>query len=249
MAAVRRYLSSIRTDLLAACLEFVGTILFLVLGMGGIQAAAFSTHMEAASVEQLLYISVSMGFALLASAWLFFRITGGVFNPQVSLALLLSGCISPIRFALFLIAQLGGSIVASYLLRVLTPGPLFVNVGLGPNVTKAQGVFVEAIATSALVFSVQMLAAEKHRSTAIAPIGIGLTLLATHMFAVVYTGAALNSARAFGPAVVSGFAGDHWVYWVGPTIGCLMSTTLYSTLKQCVTSSPTNDSDIIAMQS
>ncbi|CCO35011.1 Aquaporin AltName: Full=BfWC1 [Rhizoctonia solani AG-1 IB] len=73
-----------------------------------------------------------------------------------------------------------------------------------------------------------MLAAEKHKSTPFAPIGIGLTLFACHLWGVVYTGAAMNTARAFGPAVVSGFDIQ---YWVGPLIGSLMATLLYSFLK------------------
>src|ERR1700753_606106 len=82
-----------------------------------------------------------MGFALLTAAWLFFRylpslrshfntqptnrtnrVTGGVFNPQVSLALLLVGAISPIRFILYVVAQIVGAIVAAGFLRALLPG-------------------------------------------------------------------------------------------------------------------------------
>ncbi|KAI9629169.1 hypothetical protein KEM48_011015 [Puccinia striiformis f. sp. tritici PST-130] len=89
---------------------------------------------------------------------------------------------------------------------------------LGAGATKAQGVFIEAFVTCALVLCVLFLAVEKHKSTFLAPVGIGLTLLAGHLFAVVFTGASMNTARAFGPAVFTGFDGDHWIYWVGPTI-------------------------------
>ncbi|KZT36346.1 aquaporin-like protein [Sistotremastrum suecicum HHB10207 ss-3] len=241
--------AQLKIDATAAAMELVGTVLFLLLGLGGIQAAAYSNTLTAkasqngslsgpqainsvAGIDQLLYISCSMGFALLTSAWLFFRVTGGVFNPQVALALLLTGCISPIRFSFYIVAQIVGSIIASALLKAILPGPLFVNVALGPNVSAVQGLFIEAIGTAALVFAVLMLAAEKHKSTAIAPIGIGLTLFACHLFAVLFTGAALNSARALGPAVFSGFPTIHWIYWVGPTLGSLFSTALYSALKQ-----------------
>lgn len=61
-----------------------------------------------------------MGFSLLVSAWLFFRITGGLFNPNVSLALLLVGVIKPVRFVLYCIAQLLGAIAGSALLLALT---------------------------------------------------------------------------------------------------------------------------------
>jgi aquaporin related protein len=93
----------------------------------------------------------------------------------------------------------------------------------------------------ALCLAVLMLGAEKHRSTPFAPIGVGLTLFACHLFALGYTGAAMNTARAFGPAVVSGFSssvfsgkdvGKHWVYWVGPTIGAIAASGVYVLLKR-----------------
>ncbi|KAG9051226.1 hypothetical protein FS837_010513 [Tulasnella sp. UAMH 9824] len=76
-----------------------------------------------------------------------------------------------------------------------------------------------------------MLAAEKHRSTPFAPVGIGLTLFACELFALIYTGGSLNTARSFGPAVVSGFDASHWVYWLGPFLGSLLAVALYSILK------------------
>ncbi|EJU04263.1 aquaporin-like protein [Dacryopinax primogenitus] len=241
----RSLFSDLRNDLTAAALEFVGTVVFLMIGLGGIQAAATSSALLAAasntggaqsvnvvaSIEQLLYISVSMGLALLVAVWLFYRVTGGVFNPAVATALFLIGAIGPVRFILFCLAQIVGAIVASAILLGLLPGPLVVTPSLGPGVNLAQGVFIEMFLTSFLVFAVLMLAAEKHRSTAFAPIGIGLTLFACHLFGVLYTGAGMNAARAFGPAVVSGFNHEQWVYWVGPFLGSLLATGLYAFLK------------------
>ncbi|EJU04269.1 aquaporin-like protein [Dacryopinax primogenitus] len=228
----------LRNDLIAAFLEFIGTIVFLVIGMGGIQAASMSSVTGGAvpvnpvpSVEHLVYIAASMGLGLLVSAWLFFRVTGGVFNPAVSTALLLVGAIGPIRFILYCLAQILGAIAASAILLGLLPGQLNVTPSLGPNVNTAQGVFIEMFLTSFLVLAVLMLAVEKDRSTAFAPIGIGMTLFACHLFGVVYTGAGMNAARVFGPAVVSGFNSDHWVYWLGPFLGSLLATSLYAFLK------------------
>ncbi|KDQ16676.1 hypothetical protein BOTBODRAFT_237579 [Botryobasidium botryosum FD-172 SS1] len=172
-----------------------------------------------------------MGLSLLVSVWLFYRVTGGVFNPAVSTSLLLVGAIGPLRFVLYCIAQLVGAIVASALLLALLPGPLSVNTAPGPGVNKAQAVWIEAFITAALCLAVLMLAAEKHRSTAFAPIGIGLTLFACHLFAVIYTGAGMNTARSFGPAVVTEFHHSHWVYWLGPFIGSLIASGLYYILK------------------
>jgi aquaporin related protein len=122
------YFSTFGDDAQAAILEFIGTTFFLLLGLGGIQAATgeATSSSEGSTIEQVLYISTCMGLSLLVSAWLFFRVTGGLFNPNISLALLLVGVIKPVRFVLYCIAQMLGAIAASGLILALTPGPLSV---------------------------------------------------------------------------------------------------------------------------
>ncbi|KAG1857878.1 aquaporin-like protein [Suillus tomentosus] len=224
--------STFKLDCKAAALEFVGTTFFLLLGLGGIQAANGEAESSGTTIEHVMYIATSMGFSLLVSAWLFYRITGGLFNPNITLALFLVGVMNPVRFVLFCIAQLVGSIVASALLLALTPGPLAVNTFLQKGVNSAQGVFIEMFLTAALVLAVLMLAAEKSQVTPFAPVGIGLTLFVGQLWAVFYTGAAMNTARAFGPAVVTGFPyPSQWVYWVGPFLGSLLASAFYAMLK------------------
>ncbi|KAA1082603.1 Aquaporin 4 [Puccinia graminis f. sp. tritici] len=242
-----------KNDMVAAFGEFVGTFTFMLLGLGGIQAAGTSNSATlaraatqtasetskgasaintVATIEQLTYISVSMGLSLLFSAWIFYRATGAAFNPNVSFALVLVGVISPTRFFFYVISQFAGAITACGLLEILLPGPLAVTPALGADTNPAQGVFIECFITCALILSVLFLAVEKHRATFLAPLGIGITLFAGHLFAVVYTGAATNTARAFGPSVITGFGNDHWVYWVGPTLGSFLAVTIYTLMKR-----------------
>ena len=78
--------------------------------------------------------------------------------------------------------------------------------------------------TAELVFTVLMLAAEKSKDTFIAPIGIGLSLFVAEIAGVFYTGASLNPARSFGPCVAgASFQSYHWIYWIGPFLGALLS--------------------------
>jgi len=107
-----------------------------------------------------------------------------------------------------------------------------VNTTLGDNVSLARAVFFEMFLTSTLVLSVLMLAAEKHKGTYFAPIGIGLTLFAGHLWGGPYTGPSMNTARSFGPSVISGFESNHWVYWVGPFMGSILATVFYVILKR-----------------
>ncbi|KAI8980134.1 aquaporin-like protein [Trametes punicea] len=228
------FFASIKDDVCAALLEYVGTTFFLLLAFGGVQASqseAFSSS-QVSNIERDMYISLCFGFSLLSSVWLFYRVTGGLFNPDVSLALLITGVIGPLRFVLYCIAQLVGGITAAAIIYALTPGPLASNTYLGPGVNRAQGVFIEMFITSALVLAVLMLAAEKHNATPFAPVGIGLTLFVCHLWAVFYTGAGMNTARAFGPAVVTGFPyNEHWIYWLGPFLGSLLGSAFYTFLK------------------
>ncbi|KAA1082598.1 hypothetical protein PGT21_007949 [Puccinia graminis f. sp. tritici] len=174
--------ADIKKDLIAAVGEFLGTLTFLLIGLGGIQAAATSN---------------------------------AAFTKRSSSN----------------VNEAGSSTTAVPSIEALVPGPLTITPALGAGATKAQGVFIEALVTCALVLCVLFLAVEKHKSTFLAPVGIGLTLLAGHLFAVVFTGASMNTARAFGPAVFTGFESDHWVYWAGPTIGSIFAVIIYLTLK------------------
>ena len=119
--------SNLQEDIYAALLEFCGTTVFLTLAFGGVQssgAEASSASESPTSPQRIMYAATSFGLALLVSAWLFFRVTGGLFNPDVSLALLLAGVIGPVRFVLYCVAQLVGGIAAAALVLGLTPGPV-----------------------------------------------------------------------------------------------------------------------------
>lgn len=77
-----------------------------------------------------------------------------------------------------------------------------------------------------------MLAAEKSKDTFIAPIGIGLALFVSEIAGVYYTGGSLNPARSFGPCVAGrNFQHYHWIYWIGPILGALISGGYYHFVK------------------
>lgn len=120
-------------------------------------------------------------------------------------------------------AQMIGGIVAAAILAGLTPGKLSVSVALGQGTSRTQGMFIEMFTTAALVLSVLMLAAggfvywellmpEKHNLTPFAPLGFGLILFVGILFSCQFTGGAVNTARAFGPACFEGFPNYHWIY-------------------------------------
>jgi len=149
----------------------------------------------------------------------------------VTLGMLLIGALTPLRAALVFLAQMIAAITAAGVVQGLFQGPLNVNTALASGTTSAQGVFIEMFLTAELVFVIFMLAAERHKATFLAPIGIGLALFVSEMSGVYYTGGSLNPARSFGPAVVTGFQGSHWIYWVGPFLGTLLAFGFYRLMK------------------
>ena len=204
--------------------------------------------------SNLLFIAVAFGLSLIVNIWIFFRVSGGLFNPAITLALAIAQVIKPIRAISLAVSQILAGITAAALISVLTPGPLLVSTRLGGGTSISQGffhslqlksigLFLEMFLTAQLILMVFMLAVEKHKSTFLAPVGIGLTLFAAHLVGIYYTGAGLNPARSFGPdVVIRDFPGYHWIYCkmdmltklilgVGPFLGSLVSTGFYRLLK------------------
>lgn len=175
--------------------EFVGTFMFLFFAFAVTQVANASTAGETQSAgtngdgsltqtpntASLLYISLGFGFSLCAVAWVFFRITGGLFNPAVTFGMWLIGAMKWVRAILIFIAQLLGAITASAVVSALFPGAMSVSTTLGGGTSIAQGLFIEMFLTSLLIFTIFMLAAEKHKATFIAPVGIGLALFVAEL--------------------------------------------------------------------
>jgi glycerol uptake facilitator-like aquaporin len=115
----------------------------------------------------------------------------------------LIGALPWVRGGLLFITQILGGLAASALVSCMFPGELNVRTTLGGGTTVVQGLFIEMFLTAQLVFTIFMLAAEKHKGTFIAPVGIGLSLFIAELTGVFFTGGSLNPARSFGPAVVN----------------------------------------------
>jgi MIP family channel proteins len=199
-----------RNHFIAMCGEFVGTVLFLYFALSGAQVANSVNTSSGQSIaetgsnpQQLQYIALSFGFSLAVNAWVFFRISGGLFNPAVTFGMCLIGALPWVRGGLLFITQILGGLAASALVSCMFPGELNVRTTLGGGTTVVQGLFIEMFLTAQLVFTIFMLAAEKHKGTFIAPVGIGLSLFIAELTGVFFTGGSLNPARSFGPAVVN----------------------------------------------
>ncbi|KAK0634184.1 aquaporin [Immersiella caudata] len=232
---------TLRNNTVAALGEFVGTFLFLFFAFAGTQVAnttgVTNQHgadviMQGPNLIVLLFISLAFGVSLTANVWAFYRITGGLFNPSVTLALYLVGGLPLLRSSIVFVAQILGGMAAAGVVSVLFPGDMAVGTKLGGKTSVVQGLFIEMFLTAELVFVIIMLAAEKHKSTYLAPLGIGISFFLAQLVGVYFTGGSLNFARSFGPAVVNHeFPGYFWIYALGPMLGALVASGFYSLLK------------------
>ena len=245
--------------------EFAGTVLFLLIAFAGAQTASLNSppieDRVGAPVNAVttLYISLSFGFSLAVAAGVFFRISGGLFNPavsclpdsvhgttadvllhanltgeiiQITLALVLVRYIPPIRGAVLIFTQIVAGIAGAAIASAILPGPLSVGTNLAGGTSISRGLFLEMFLTTFLITTVFFLAVEKQRATFIAPVGFGLALFVAMLGGTYFTGASLNPARSFGPCVVmADFPGYHWIYWVGPGLGSFVSAGFYGLMK------------------
>ncbi|KAF7914082.1 uncharacterized protein EAF01_000488 [Botrytis porri] len=237
MAANKDVNGGLKNHFIAFLGEFVGTFLFLFFAYGGTQTANQTSQRNTAivaspDINQLMYIALIFGFSLTVNVWIFFRISGGLFNPAVTLALCLVGVVGPVRSIFIFIAQVLASITAAAAVRGLLPGDaVLFSCALASGTSIAQGLFLEMFFTIELVFTILMLAAEKTKVTFVAPVGIGLSLFVAELMGVAWTGGALNPARAFGAEVIGGFRGYHWIYWLGPFMGAVLAAGFYKVIK------------------
>jgi aquaporin related protein len=137
--------------------------------------------------------------------------------------------ITHMRGFLLVGAQVEGAIFASFSVSVLFPLDFNVRTTLSESTSVVRGPFIEAILTAEIVFTVFMLAKEKHKATYMAPVGIGLTLFVAELVVVFFTGRQLEPGKEFAtfcdywPFLIQ----DHWVYWVGPATGVVAAYVFY----------------------
>ncbi|EXJ82590.1 hypothetical protein A1O3_06403 [Capronia epimyces CBS 606.96] len=243
-----------RNNLTVFLAELAGTFMFLFFAFAIAQVAHTPPPDDPTAPPDILvifFIALGFGCSVAINVWLFYRVSGGMFNPAVTLTLCLVGAVPATRGCIVVVAQIIGGIAAAGAVSATLPGPMAVNVRLGGDCSITRGLFIEMFTTLQLVFSVVMLAAIKSKATFLAPLGIGIALFIGHLLSIYYTGAGINPARAFGPDVVThSFPGYHWIYWVGPLLGSLVAAAFFYILEalEWRTANPGQDYDDLEYQ-
>jgi aquaporin Z len=218
--------------------EAFGTFLFFFVGAGSIvlQEQVFPGADLAPGGSWLLNVALAHGLTLAVLVSALGAVSGGHFNPAVTLGVWIMGRITSMRAALYVVAQLVGGLAAGLALKVVFAEAWQAsNIGtpaLGAGITPAVGIGVEAILTALLVLAVIGTAVDP-RAPKIGGLAIGLAVAADILVGGPLTGAAMNPARWFGPAVAAGAYADWYVWWIGPAIGAAVAALVYrSTLAE-----------------
>ena len=214
--------------------EFIGTFALIFAGVGSICADQFLRSGGQAGLG-LLGIALAHGLAIAIMVTALGHISGGHFNPAITIGFWVTRKISTFETLAYGAAQLLGGTAAAYLLRLL-PFEVWSAVQLGTpdlarGISRSSGMIFEAVMTFFLVLVVFATAVDPAGAfNKVAGFAIGLTITMGALFGGPFTGAALNPARAFGPALASNHWENHGIYWIGPMAGGVAAGWLYNTL-------------------
>jgi MIP family channel proteins len=214
--------------------EFIGTFALVLFSAGAICAEQF-LHTTAQGGAGLLGEALAYGLTMSILVTALGHISGGHFNPAITIGFWVTRRFSTFDTLAYWIAQLAGAVAAAYLLRRL-PFDVWAAVQLGTpdlasGITRTNGMIFEGILTFFVVFVVFATAVDGGGAYGkIAGFATGLTVTVGVLFGGPFTGAALNPARAFGPALAANHWTNHGVYWIGPLAGGVAAGWLYDTL-------------------
>lgn len=209
--------------------EFVGAFALIFIGAGSIVAARAAGGGGGAG---LVTIALAHGLVIAVMVSAVGHISGGHFNPAVTIGAWVTQKISSVDATAYIVAQLAGGAAGAGLLRLSVGEELWRPVSLGTplvsGVSDGQAVLIEAILTFFLVWVIFATAIDPEGAFGkVAGLAIGFTIGLDIMMGGPFTGAAMNPARAFGPALVGGFWTGHWIYWVGPIAGGVVAASVY----------------------
>ena len=198
--------------------EFIGTFGLVFIGAGSIVVN------EASGALGLLGVALAHAMVLSVMVTALMRISGAHFNPAVTFGLWLANKIEAKDAGLYVLTQLVAAVVAALLVKTLLPSVAGESTGYGvpriaSNVDLIQAILLEAILTFFLVSAVFGTAVSPEAPSGIGGFGIGLVLLFDILVGGPLTGAAMNPARAFGPAAIANDWVGQGAFWIGPLLG------------------------------
>ncbi len=213
--------------------EFVGTFTLIFIGAGSIVAAGTAIPGAAEPGAGLITIALAHGLAIGTMVSAVGHISGGHFNPAVTVGAWVTRRIGHADAVAYIATQLIGGMAGAAVLRLVVPpdrwGPAALGATLvAPGLSDAQAIALEAVLTFFLVWVVFATALDPEGAFGkVAGLAIGFVIAMDIMMGGPFTGASMNPARSFGPAVTAGVYQGLWVYFIGPVIGGTLAALTY----------------------
>lgn len=206
--------------------ELVGTFFIVFVAAGAVVSDAATggavTHVG---------VAIATGLVVLAMIYSLGHLTGAHFNPAVSLAFAAGRHFPPRDLLPYWLAQFSGATIASLAVRLIWGDVAHLGANL-PAIGDGRALALEALLTFLLMFVITAVATDARAVGQGAALAIGFTVLFEVLFAGPASGASMNPARSFGPALVSGTWRHQWIYLAGPLIGAVAGTGVYEYLRR-----------------
>jgi MIP family channel proteins len=215
--------------------EFIGTFSFVFIGAG--TAAVVG---DGVGLPGIVAIAFAHGLTIMAFAFAYGSVSGGHFNPAVTVGVLAAGAMGVGEAIGYIVSQFIGGIVGALILSAVLGGAetglgtpaLAQNLALGATtltITPAPGFMIEAVLGFFLV-TVVLSTVVAGRASSVAPLAIGMTLTFNILMGGALSGAAFNPARALGPMVATGNFSNAWLYMTAPIVGAIVAVILHTSL-------------------
>ena len=208
--------------------EFIGTFTLIFIGGGAGIVASFSSPTSG----DLVGVALANGLAIGIMVTNLGHISGGHFNPAITLGFVVTRRITAALAVVYWVFQLAGAIAAAFILRYIwDKGSVGYGAAPAPHIHDGKAFVLEMIMTFFLVFAVWATAVDPRGAfKAIAGLAIGLTITIDVLMGGPLTGAAMNPARALGPELAGNMWTGWWIYWAGPAAGGVVAALLYEFL-------------------
>jgi aquaporin NIP len=204
--------------------ELVGTYALITAGCGAI--------MVNSTTNALTHVGIALTFGLIILVMVAAtgHISGAHFNPAVTIAFALTRHFPWREVLIYLPAQLIGAVAGALTLLALF-GPV-ANLGATlPSGSSLQSLGIETLLSAVLMFVIISVATDTRAAGQLAALAIGFTVALDALWGGPVSGASMNPARSFGPALVAGVWQDQWIYWVGPIIGAALGAFIYQLIR------------------
>jgi MIP family channel proteins len=222
--------------------EAIGTFFLVLIGPGSAMVNVYS----GGSLGQV-GVALAFAFVVVAMIYALGHLSGAHINPAVTLAFWSARRFPTVEVIPYVLAQCAGAVGASLALRA-TLGPVG-NLGATlPTIPVAAALGVEWLLSFVLMFVIMAVATDERVADGFAALAVGFTVGFCALMGGPLTGASMNPARSFGPALVGGLWQAHWLYWVSPISAMIAAVRTYDLLRVAQPPRPTSQSAVVGVQ-